>query len=94
MRKKIQEKLTKYQIRAVSLLSIGSTLEYFDLMLYVHMGFILNNLFFPQDGFFSKAQIAVFTLWTSHALKPLGAVFFGYIGDFIGRKAAITLSAQ
>jgi MFS family permease len=90
---KTQEKLTKDQIRAVTLLSIGSTLEYFDLMLYVHMGFILNDLFFPQNGFFSKAQIAVFTLWTSHALRPIGAMFFGHIGDLIGRKTAITLSA-
>jgi len=33
-----QTKLTKEQKEAVGLLSIGTFLEYFDLMLYVHMG--------------------------------------------------------
>ena len=31
---------------AVGLLSMGTFLEYFDLMLYVHMAIVLNELFF------------------------------------------------
>ncbi len=86
-------KISKEQKQAIALLSIGSTLEYFDLMLYVHMAVILNDIFFPQSGYFSKAQIAAFSLWSSHALRPLGAIFFGRIGDLVGRKAAVILSA-
>ncbi len=85
--------LSKEQKQAVALLSIGSTLEYFDLMLYVHMAVVLNDIFFPQSGYFSKAQIAAFSFWSSHALRPLGAIFFGRIGDLVGRKAAVILSA-
>jgi MFS family permease len=88
-----QEKLSKEQKQAVALLSIGATLEYFDLMLYVHMAVVLNDIFFPQSGYFSKAQVAAFSFWSTHALRPLGAIFFGRIGDLVGRKAAVILSA-
>jgi hypothetical protein len=42
-------KLNKVQKRVVGLLSIGTFLEYFDLMLYVHMAVLLNELFFPKS---------------------------------------------
>ncbi len=44
-----QRSLTTEQKQAVSILSIGTFLEYFDLMLYVHMAVLLNELFFPQS---------------------------------------------
>jgi len=40
--------LKRDQKEAVGLLQIGTFLEYFDLMLYVHMAIILNELFFPK----------------------------------------------
>jgi len=43
-----QKRLTREQKEAVGLLSIGTMLEYFDLMLYVHMAVLLNELFFPK----------------------------------------------
>lgn len=43
-----QISLTQEQKEAVGLLSIGIFLEYFDLMLFVHMGVLLNELFFPK----------------------------------------------
>lgn len=42
---KEQRSLTKEQKQAVGLLSVGTLLEYFDLMLYVHMSVLLNELF-------------------------------------------------
>ncbi|MEY4463661.1 MAG: Proline/betaine transporter [Pseudomonadota bacterium] len=44
---KAQTSLTREQKQATGLLCIGTFLEYFDLMLYVHMAVILNELFFP-----------------------------------------------
>lgn len=41
--------LNKEQGEAVALLSIGTFLEYFDLMLYIHMAVLLNELFFPSS---------------------------------------------
>lgn len=46
---KEQRSLTKNQKQAISLLSIGTFLEYFDLMLYVHMAVLLNTIFFSPD---------------------------------------------
>ncbi|WP_231278368.1 hypothetical protein [Rickettsia bellii] len=46
--KKEQVSLTRNQKEAIGLLSIGTFLEYFDLMLYVHMALLLNDLFFPE----------------------------------------------
>ena len=37
--------ITRQQKKAVFLPSIGTFLEYFDLMLYVHMAVLLNDLF-------------------------------------------------
>ena len=47
--KKIQNSLNRTQKEAICLLSIGTFLEYFDLMLYVHLAVLLNDLFFPQS---------------------------------------------
>ncbi|MCX4083525.1 hypothetical protein N7281_01240 [Rickettsia hoogstraalii] len=45
---KEQRKLTREQKEAVGILSLGTFLEYFDLMIYVHMTVLLNELFFPK----------------------------------------------
>ncbi|HJK88691.1 MAG TPA: MFS transporter, partial [Candidatus Megaira endosymbiont of Mesostigma viride] len=43
-----QRSLTKEQKEAVGILSIGTFFEQFDIMLYIHMAVLLNELFFPQ----------------------------------------------
>ena len=40
-----EKRLTRHQKEAIGLLQIGTFLEYFDLMLYVHMAVLLNELF-------------------------------------------------
>ncbi len=81
-----QTRLTKQQTEAVGLLSIGTFLEYFDLMLYVHMAVLLNDLFFPDYDQFTKKLLAALTFCSTYVLRPFGALLFGYIGDYIGRK--------
>ena len=86
-----QHSLTKEQKQAIGLLSIGTFLEYFDLMLYVHMAVLLNELFFPKTDPFTTSLLAALAFCSTYLIRPLGAVIFGYIGDNIGRKQTVII---
>jgi MFS family permease len=88
----IQTKLTKEQKEAVVLLSIGTFLEYFDLMLYVHMAVLLNELFFPKTDPFTASLLSAFAFCSTYLLRPFGALIFGWIGDNVGRKATVVIT--
>lgn len=78
---------------AVGLLSMGTFLEYFDLMLYVHMAVVLNELFFPQTNDpHTSALRGAFAFCSTYLLRPFGALIFGYIGDTVGRKATVVIT--
>lgn len=89
---KEQRSLTREQKQAVGLLSIGTFLEYFDLMLYVHMALLLNTLFFPEYDPFTFALLSAFSFCSTYLLRPIGALIFGYIGDHFGRKIVVVLT--
>ena len=84
---KEQKSLTREQKEAVGLLSIGTFLEYFDLMLFVHMAVLLNELFFPKTDPFTGSLLSAFAFCSTYLLRPFGALIFGYIGDNIGLSA-------
>ncbi|WP_341751555.1 MFS transporter [Candidatus Tisiphia endosymbiont of Piscicola geometra] len=84
--------LTREQKEAVGLLSIGTFLEYFDLMLYIHMAVILNELFFPKYDPHAAQLLSAFTFCTTYLLRPIGALIFGWIGDTIGRKVTVIIT--
>ena len=86
--------LTREQKEAVGLLQIGTFLEYFDLMLYVHMAVLLNELFFPKTDPKTAALLAAFAFCSTYVLRPFGALVFGYIGDNIGRKPTVVLTTM
>jgi MFS family permease len=76
-----QTSLTKEQKEAVGLLSVGTFLEYFDLMLYVHLAVLLNELFFPKYEAFAASMLTAFAFCSTFVFRPIGALIFGYIGD-------------
>ena len=85
--------LTREQKEAVSLLSIGTFLEYFDLMLFVHMAVLLNELFFPKTDPYVQSLIAAFSFSSTYLLRPIGALIFGYMGDRVGRKSTVIVTS-
>ena len=87
-----QKKLTREQGEAVGLLSIGTFLEYFDLMLYVHMAVLLNELFFPKYDPHTTALLSAAAFCSTYVLRPFGALIFGYIGDNVGRKVTVVIT--
>jgi MFS transporter, MHS family, proline/betaine transporter len=85
--------LTKQQKEATLLLQSGTFLEYFDLMLYVHMAVFLNELFFPKTDGFTASLLAAFAFCSSFVFRPFGALLFGTIGDRIGRKHTVVVTS-
>jgi MHS family proline/betaine transporter-like MFS transporter len=86
--------LKREQREAVGLLQIGTFLEYFDLMLYVHMAVLLNDLFFPKTDPHTASLIAAFAFCSTYVLRPFGALLFGWIGDNIGRKTTVIITTM
>jgi MFS family permease len=90
----ILSSLNREQKEAVGLLQIGTFLEYFDLMLYVHMAVLLNELFFPKTDPHTAALLTAFAFCSTYVLRPFGALIFGYIGDNIGRKTTVIITTM
>jgi MFS family permease len=84
--------LTREQKEAIGLLQIGTFLEYFDFMLYIHMAVVLNELFFPQADPHTASLVTAFAFCSTWVFRPFGALIFGYIGDHIGRKMTVIIT--
>ena len=87
-----QKALTRYQKEAIGLLSIGTFLEYFDLMLYVHMAVLLNELFFPKTDPDTASLLSAFAFCSTFVFRPFGALIFGWLGDNVSRKATVVVT--
>ncbi|WP_341793923.1 MULTISPECIES: MFS transporter [unclassified Rickettsia] len=87
-----QRSLTRQQKEAIGLLSIGTFLEYFDLMLYVHMAVVLNDLFFPKTDPKVASLLSAAAFCSTYVLRPFAAITIGWIGDNIGRKATVIIT--
>ncbi|MEI8295200.1 MAG: MFS transporter [Alphaproteobacteria bacterium] len=86
---RIFSSLNREQKEAIGLLQIGTFLEYFDLMLYIHMAVLLNEIFFPKTDPQTTALLAAFAFCATYVFRPVGALIFGWMGDNIGRKSTI-----
>lgn len=76
---------TRSQVLAASL--IGTTIEFYDFYVYATAAvLVFPYLFFPT-GNDTTALLASFAVFgAAMVARPLGAVFFGHLGDKIGRK--------
>jgi MHS family proline/betaine transporter-like MFS transporter len=87
-----QVSLSREQKKAIGLLSVGTFLEFFDLMLFIHMAVLLDELFFPKTDPHIASMISATAFCSTYLLRPFGALIFGYLGDNIGRKATVIIT--
>lgn len=70
----------------------SSAFEWYDYALFGYFATLIGTKFFPTHDTYT-ALLASFAVFASGFLmRPLGAVFFGYIGDRFGRNRALSLS--
>ncbi|MFV9890233.1 MFS transporter [Rickettsia conorii] len=87
-----RELTVRQRMEAVGLLSVGTFLEYFDLMIYVHMAVVINELFFPKANPETTTLYAAAAFCSTFVFRPVGALIFGWIGDHIGRKVTVVIT--
>ena len=85
----------EYSIWRVILASaVGTMIEWYDFYIFGSLAAVLSLKFYPpgNDTFAYIACLATFAV--DFVVRPFGALFFGRIGDLVGRKYAflVTLS--
>jgi MFS family permease len=76
--------------RAVIASTIGTTIEWYDFLLYsIVTGLVFAKLYFPQSDPMSGMMQAYGIFFVGFVARPVGAFIFGHYGDRIGRKAAL-----
>lgn len=71
---------------------IGNALEWYDFVIYGFFAPIIGSLFFPNFEPFAQLLAVWGIFWAGFIVRPLGALFFGYLGDKFSRKYALMLS--
>ena len=70
----------------------GTALQWYDFALFGYFAPIIAATYFPSNNQFISLLSAFGVFAVGYLLAPLGSFFFGYIGDRLGRKRALTLS--
>lgn len=78
--------MTREQRQVVVAASLGTIFEWYDFFLYGSLVAFLSTLFFPPQNETAALLSALATFGAGFAVRPLGALVFGRIGDRIGRK--------
>src|SRR6201988_3731411 len=82
--------------RVILASSVGTMIEWYDFYIFGSLAVFLSPKFYPpgNDTFAYIAYLATFAV--GFLVRPFGALFFGRIGDLIGRKYAflVTLSVM
>jgi MFS family permease len=66
--------------------SLGAIFEWYDFYLYGSMAAIIGKQFFSGVNDTTAFIFALLAFSAGFAVRPLGALFFGRLGDLVGRK--------
>jgi MFS family permease len=70
----------------------GTVIEWYDFYIFGSLAAILSGVFYPQGNPTVALLSTLATFATGFVVRPFGALFFGRIGDLIGRKYAFLVT--
>jgi len=90
---KADQNKTDYNIwKIISASAVGTMIEWYDFYIFGSLATVISPLFYPK-GDETLALIAYLsTFAVGFVVRPFGALFFGRIGDMIGRKYAFLVT--
>lgn len=72
--------------------AIGTMIEYYDYALFVMFMPIIAPVFFSAHNAYQSLSKMFYAVLIASLARPFGAIFFGYFGDYYGRRNALLLS--
>lgn len=87
------EEISKAKIwQVIGASSVGTMIEWYDFYIFGSLATVIAPLFYPPENqtFAYIAYLATFAV--GFVVRPFGALFFGRIGDVVGRKYAFLVT--
>ncbi|MFK0280905.1 MFS transporter [Streptomyces sp. NPDC090499] len=72
--------------RIIAASSTGTLIEWYDFFIYGSLAVVFSGFFFPAGESSLALLVSVAAFGTGFVVRPVGAVFFGRLGDRVGRK--------
>jgi MFS family permease len=77
---------TKGIWKVISASSMGTMIEWYDFYIFGSLAVVISTKFFPSDNPTASFLATLATFAAGFVVRPFGALFFGRLGDLIGRK--------
>jgi MHS family proline/betaine transporter-like MFS transporter len=77
--------------RALVATSVGTFIEFYDFAIYGYTAATIAVLFFPSGDPLASLLSALAVYGIAFFMRPLGGIFFGRLGDRIGRKRVLMM---
>ncbi len=75
---------------STAIAAFSTVVEWYDFTLYLYFATVLSRVFF--GGGEESLIIALAGFAVAYLMRPLGAIFFGHVGDRYGRRRTLLLS--
>lgn len=79
-------KMTKEERKVIFASSLGTVFEWYDFYLYGSLAIYIGATFFSEYPETTRNIFALLAFAAGFLVRPFGALFFGRIGDLVGRK--------
>src|SRR5438270_7327135 len=78
--------------RVILASAVGTMIEWYDFYIFGSLAAVLSPIFYPPGNqtFSYIAYLATFAV--GFVVRPFGALFFGRIGDLVGRKYSLLVT--
>ena len=84
--------MTGEEIKVITASSAGTIFEWYDFYLYGSLAAMIGAKFFSAFDTNTRAIFALLAFAAGFLVRPFGALFFGRLGDLIGRKATFLIT--
>jgi MFS transporter, MHS family, proline/betaine transporter len=71
---------------------IGNVLEWYDFAIYGYFAASIGRNFFPREDSVAQLLAAFGVFALGYLVRPIGGALIGHIGDYYGRRSALTVS--
>ncbi len=84
--------MTAEERKVILASSLGTVFEWYDFYLYGSLAVIIGAQFFSAFDVSTRNVFALLAFAAGFLVRPFGALFFGRLGDLIGRKATFLIT--